>query len=696
MEADGKGAVVDPINVECDTERKAEGGNGTTSASESSAISSSPNETNTEQSAVAAKPQNTLPSSSHRLPPDEIRTSSLGTLHVLPDRIIMDIFGTFDAMELCTASLVSKVFYIFAEEDEHWKSICLTKFRGSFVYKGCWKRTVLMPKHKPVPEAPYKKLPITGFYSDLFYARWYRSHCPLTPWQTLPPDLPPQLQVDRRSNLSVEEFVEEYAKKNRPVILTDVVTKWPAWINKSWTREALSKRFGNTLFRVDQTDDEGDKLHMKLKNYFEYAATNTDEDPIYVFCPYYGDRAPALLSDYEIPPHFTEDFLPLLGEKRPSYRWVVIGSQRSGSAFHLDPFKTSAWNALLSGRKRWALYPPGIYPPGLDWDQDDNGKWDYTGEDPVKWYLHHYPAASTNPNIYLRPIECIQEAGDLIYVPSNWWHAVFNIEEAIAVTQNFCDTHCFEAVYEDMKWDNDNYYLHVYFTEQMLRVRPDLMKLSMIHPGFWTRQSALNEKKARKEYRKEKQRLTQETEQMEKWAQGISDPDMRRDFQEKSVEPYRTHVREHLAQLKKRRQGFLHPNVVATAQQHADTNVFDSNNNNHSNNNNTADGSQQSTTATTKTEFTAAVFWRQPLPQLDESDFALLTTTTTTTTTATTPTITTTVVTTSTPLVVPELSNEPGNDNLATASRSDNCGPSFNDANFWRMPLPVLEELTIP
>lgn len=45
----------------------------------------------------------------------------------------------------------------------------------------------------------------------------------------------------RCSGLSLEEFRERYELANRPVIITDVVDKWPAV--KKWTRPYLLQAF---------------------------------------------------------------------------------------------------------------------------------------------------------------------------------------------------------------------------------------------------------------------------------------------------------------------------------------------------------------------------------------------------------------------------------------------------------------------
>jgi hypothetical protein len=67
----------------------------------------------------------------------------------------------------------------------------------------------------------------------------------------------------------------------------------------------------------------------------------------------FGEVAPGLLKDYNVPHLFQEDFFDVLErDQRPPFRWLIIGPERSGASWHVDPALTSAWNTLLCGRKR--------------------------------------------------------------------------------------------------------------------------------------------------------------------------------------------------------------------------------------------------------------------------------------------------------------------------------------------------------
>ena len=127
------------------------------------------------------------------------------------------------------------------------------------------------------------------------------------------------------------------------------------------------------------------------------------------------------------------DYFKVLGEeKRPHYKWVIFGPNRSGSTFHVDPNGTSAWNAVIRGRKKWILFPQDEVPPGV-FPSEDNANV-VCPLTPLEWYENFYDACVYENDDYdgektkARHFqETICEPGDVIFVPSQWWHCVVNL-----------------------------------------------------------------------------------------------------------------------------------------------------------------------------------------------------------------------------------------------------------------------------
>eukprot|EP00817_Percolomonadidae_sp_ATCC50343_P001915 CAMPEP_0117419312 /NCGR_PEP_ID=MMETSP0758-20121206/907_1 /TAXON_ID=63605 /ORGANISM="Percolomonas cosmopolitus, Strain AE-1 (ATCC 50343)" /LENGTH=257 /DNA_ID=CAMNT_0005200317 /DNA_START=739 /DNA_END=1509 /DNA_ORIENTATION=- len=228
---------------------------------------------------------------------------------------------------------------------------------------------------------------------------------------------------------------------------------------KNWQFDKLAKHFGEGKFRTDQKYSKSkNSVKVRMKNFLHYMVHQNDEDPIYVFDPKFHERAPSggnMLDDYDTT-YFPEDLFALLGEKkRPRYRWLCIGPKRSGTEFHTDPYQTSAWNAVVVGAKRWALYPKDGLPPSMR-KKKRNAKpyqpqHNCSSSEPIDWFADNYYKVC---NAGYPPYEVIQKAGEIIYVPSGWWHAVLNVSNTVAVTQNIVNSANLPVCFQEV-WDHD-------------------------------------------------------------------------------------------------------------------------------------------------------------------------------------------------------------------------------------------------
>jgi hypothetical protein len=230
--------------------------------------------------------------------------------------------------------------------------------------------------------------------------------------------------IIRKRGISVEEFVASFEEVNKPVLLEGCIDNWDALRN--WDRDYLVKLCGDDVkFSVGPVE-------MKLRDYFRYSDQVREERPLYLFDPKFAEKVPKLGLEYEVPVYFREDLFDVLGNERPDYRWIIMGPAGSGSSFHVDPNSTSAWNAVIKGSKKWVLFPPDVIPPGVHPSPD--GAEVASPVSIIEWFMNFYGATK---NWQKRPIECICKAGEVIFVPNGWWHLVINLEESIAITQNY-------------------------------------------------------------------------------------------------------------------------------------------------------------------------------------------------------------------------------------------------------------------
>ena len=196
----------------------------------------------------------------------------------------------------------------------------------------------MLEEHDPfVPDKPIK---VNGFYSDYLYANW---RCASAPLHKLIRTSSTLENIDRRSNLSLDEFIDQYALPNKPVIITDVVQTWPAY--QKWSMKYLLKHYADVEFRAEAVD-------LPFKTYASYSERCSsslstlslqtsncslpdtyssspiflEEAPLYLFDKHFPHRT-NLSEDFTVPIYFQEDLFKLLSpSERPDYRWIIIGN----------------------------------------------------------------------------------------------------------------------------------------------------------------------------------------------------------------------------------------------------------------------------------------------------------------------------------------------------------------------------------
>lgn len=278
----------------------------------------------------------------------------------------------------------------------------------------------------------------------MLYRPFLCTHTPLTSFVS---HIPTKNVIPKLHDLTQDEFATKWS--NKPFILTSPVREWPVY--KQWDIAELLKRYGGVRFRAEAVD-------WSFETYVQYMEASSDESPLYLFDRSFVEKMDLRVgrneqdASYWIPDCFGEDLFAVLGGKRPDSRWLIVGPERSGSTFHKDPNATSAWNAVLKGSKYWIMFPTTANtppPPGVYVSEDQS---EVTSPLSIaEWLLGFHAEARKTPGC----VEGICGEGEVLHVPSGWWHLVVNLDASIAITQNFVPRSHLSAVLSFLRDKHD-------------------------------------------------------------------------------------------------------------------------------------------------------------------------------------------------------------------------------------------------
>ncbi|KAI8997979.1 hypothetical protein BC832DRAFT_535270 [Gaertneriomyces semiglobifer] len=148
---------------------------------------------------------------------------------------------------------------------------------------------------------------------------------------------------------------------------------------------------------------------------------------------------------YKLPEWFGDDWLNMFydaQEPDDDYRFVYMGASGTCTTIHVDVLTSYSWSANICGVKKWTFFPPG----------QESYLRSNTGEMLVDL---RDASEETHPAYFEKatPIVIFQHPGEIVFVPSRWYHQVENIGPTISINQNWLNACNFESVHETLAND---------------------------------------------------------------------------------------------------------------------------------------------------------------------------------------------------------------------------------------------------
>jgi hypothetical protein len=188
----------------------------------------------------------------------------------------------------------------------------------------------------------------------------------------------------------------------RPTLFRGAARSWPA--SSRWSAPFFAQHHGDQPVRCNRARSNQEVV-LDLRSYLSRSGED-EPDPLMLHWRIPPDD-PALSLDYAVPPSWRGWLFHLDSQLHPGWFWIIFGPGGAGLPEHEDMLGTATWNALIQGKKRWTLH-----------DQTT--------------------------------VSFVQEAGDVIFLPSRVRHSVEYLSSSISLSENIVDSSCAGAVHSGL------------------------------------------------------------------------------------------------------------------------------------------------------------------------------------------------------------------------------------------------------
>ena len=213
--------------------------------------------------------------------------------------------------------------------------------------------------------------------------------------------------VEDGTTLTYKDFLNKYMALERPVLIRKGASASFYQIQQLLAKKNFHENFGAmpiSTGSVPYQITEQMSVHDFL---IQFARSTRGDAPYYLFesLPVGHPLRQVVESHF---PDYAHN-----GSSRPEERQVqlAIGPMDSGAPPH---YHKAAVNTMFYGRKKWYLFPPKDAV--------------YTSLSSKEWLERHGTEGA---------LECVQQAGDVLFVPDFWGHGTINLMPSVAVASEF-------------------------------------------------------------------------------------------------------------------------------------------------------------------------------------------------------------------------------------------------------------------